>query len=230
MHGRRLRRADPLGIRIHYGFERCGNAAGGLRVFADAVPRVPFHASVEMIARAVEDAERRLRDLRREEWEDGALAVAAGGLAIAASKIHPAFALPLFVGALFVAVRAMAAGWRRWELLDRLLLERDAYVVKEVRERAQHEAGMDNRRRLSRAIRSRLELADNPRIVADSDQFAALAEELADPLLELDPACAAVCSRLLTDDVWSPLNNPALPAEDVRVRIVQIRAGFRSND
>jgi hypothetical protein len=183
-----------------------------------------------MIARAVEEADRRLHDLRREEWEDGALAVAACTLAIAASVVYPTLALPLFVGAMFVLGRATAAEWRRSDLLDALVLERDAYAIAEVRARAEHEASMDNRRWLSRAIRSRLELAENPRVLANGDQFAALADELVDARLELDPACAVACSRLLTDDIWSPLNNEALPAEDVRSRLVQIRSGFHPGD
>jgi hypothetical protein len=183
--------------------------------------------AAEMIARAVEDTGRRLKDLRREEREDGAVAAAAIALAIAASTLRPAFALPLFVGGMFVAVRGVLASWRRWDLLDRLVGERDAYAIAEVRARAEQGASMSNRRSLSGAIRSRLELGENPRIAENADEFAALAEELVDPQLELDPACAAACLRLLTDDVTSPLINPALPAEDVRSRVLQIRSGLR---
>jgi len=180
-----------------------------------------------MIASAVEEANGRLHDLRREEWEDGAVAAAAFALAIAASAIRPAFALPLFVGGAFVACRAVLAGWRRWDLLDRLVGERDAYAIAEVRTRAEREASMANRRSLSRAIRWRLERGADPRIADNADEFAALAEELLDPQLEFDPACAAACSRLLTDGATSPLINSALPAEDVRSRLVQIRSGLR---
>jgi hypothetical protein len=180
-----------------------------------------------MVARAVEDAGRRLQDLRREEWEDAAVAGAAFGLAVAAASLRPALALPLFFGGLVLAGRAVLAGWRRWDLLERLLVERDAYSIPEVRVRAAQEATMANRRLLSRAIRARLELAENPRITANADQLAALAEELADPQLELDPASAASCSRLLSDEVTSPLVNSGLPAEEVRSRLVQIRSGFR---
>lgn len=204
----------------------CGKAAVRLRVFADVPRGAALHASGEMIARAVEDADRRLHDLRREERENGVLAGVALALAIAASVVLPALALPLFVGGMFVVGRAVAASWRRWDLLDRLVGERDAYAISEVRERAEQGASMVNRRRLSRAIRSRLELAEDPRIVANADDLADLAEELVDPLLELDPACAAACSRLLTDDVGSPLLNSALPGEDVRSRIIQIQSGF----
>ena len=165
-----------------------------------------------------------------EEWEDGAVAVAAFGLAVAASAFRPAFALPLFLGGVFVACRAVVAAWRRGDLLDRLLDERDAYALPEVRGRAEREASMGNRRWLSRAIRSRLELAEGPRVVANADDLAELAEELADPRLELDPACAVACSRLLTDPVASPLLNSSLPAEDVRSRVAQIRSGFHPGE
>jgi hypothetical protein len=198
-----------------------------LRVFADSVCIDCLHAPFEMVARAVEDADRRLHDLRREEFEDGAAAVAVFALAVVASRVRPEFALPFLVASLFVLGRTVLAVWRHWDLLDRLLGERDAYSIPEVRKRAEQEAEMASRRRLSRAIRSRLELAENPRVVANADQFAMLAEELADPLLALDPACAVMCSRLLTDSVESPLNNPGLPAEDVRSRLTQVRCGFR---
>ena len=172
---------------------------------------------------------RRLKDLRREEWEDGAVGAAVLALAVGASLVRPSLALPLFVGGLFLAWRAVVAGWRRWDLVDRLLVERDAYSIPEVRLRGEREASMANRRLLSRAIRSRLELAESPRVAANADQLAALAEELADPQLDLDPACAAACSRLLGDEITSPLA-AALPADEVRSRLAQIRSGFRPRD
>ena len=179
-----------------------------------------------MVARAVDDAGARLRDLRREEWADGGVAAAAFALALAASAVRPALALPLLAGGLFVAGRGVVVDWRRWDLLDRLVVERDAYVIPEVRARAELEASVVDRSRLCRVIRSRIELAEEPRIVAHRDELAALAEELADPRLALDPACAIACSRLFTDGVASPLINCTLPAEDVRSRLVQIRSGF----
>jgi hypothetical protein len=171
-----------------------------------------------------------LHDLRRQEWEAGAVAAAALGLAIAASTVRPAFALPLFIGGAFVACRAVLAGWRHWDLLDRLVVERDAYWIPEVRTRGEQEAGMDNRRSLSRGVRWHLERDEYPRIAANADELAALAEELLDSRLELDPACAAACSRLLTGGPESSLYNSELPAEDARSRLVQIRAGFHARD
>ena len=48
--------------------------------------------------------------------------------------------------------------------------------------------------------------------------------------LELDPACAAASSRLLMEEVTSSLVNSALPADEVKSRLVQIRSGFRPRD
>jgi hypothetical protein len=183
-----------------------------------------------MFAHAVEDAGDRLHDLRRVEHEDGAVAAIVFALALVASVVWPAFALPFFAGGAFLGLRALIAGWRRWDLFDQLLGERDAYVIAEVRARAQQEAGMVNRRRLSHAICSRLELAKNPRVVANAGQLAALADELVDPDLILDPDCAVACSRLLTDYATSPLINLALPAEDLRSRLARIRAGLHRCD
>lgn len=183
-----------------------------------------------MVARAIEDADRRLHDLRQEQWGEGAVAAAALALSVAASVARPEFALPLFVGGAFVAARAVVAGWRRWDLVDRLLVDRDAYAIAEVRARGKREASMSNRRWLSLVIRSRLELGSNPRIVANARELCDLADELIDPELELDPACAAACSRFLSDELASPLINHTLPAEDVRSRLVQIRAGFDRRD
>jgi hypothetical protein len=61
---------------------------------------------------------------------------------------------------------------------------------------------------------------------AAAEELEALALELDDEALTLDPACAVVCMRLLADGAESPLLNPGLPAEDVRSRLRQIRAGF----
>jgi hypothetical protein len=179
-----------------------------------------------MIARAVEDAENRLRDLRHEAWDDGLLAVGAVGLALTATALRPDFAVPLFIGGMFLAFRAIVAEWRRWDLIDRLAGEHAAHVIPEVRARAERDAGMASRRSMSRAISWRLELGENPRIAAAADELAALANDLLDSRLDLDPACAAVCSRLLADDAASPLINPALPLEDLPSRVAQIRAGF----
>src|SRR5512132_3490728 len=97
---------------------RCGKTATAFRRRTDAAGGGSREGAPVMYARAVEDAATRLRDLRREEWEDFGLAALALTLAVAAAYLQPAFALPLFVGGLAVGARGVQALWRRWDLID----------------------------------------------------------------------------------------------------------------
>ncbi len=63
--------------------------------------------------------------------------------------------------------------------------------------------------------------------MAAADELEALARDLDDRRLTLDPAAAIACLRLVTGIHRSPLFNPALPADDLRSRVHQIRSGFR---
>jgi hypothetical protein len=88
---------------------------------------------------------------------------------------------------------------------------------------------MERRRAYAASIRCRVgerlpELQE--RIAPVADELDALACELEDGELELEPACAVACSRLVTDVAGSPLLNTAVPAGDLCSRIRQIRSGF----
>ena len=183
-----------------------------------------------LTARRIEEAEARLRDLRREEWSDLALAALAMGLALGASVVQSPFAVPLFLGALAVGFLALRAFFRRWELFNGLLLDRDAYSIPEIRGRAEHIASMESRRTLAASARNRLEPVPGfslaPRVAAVVEELASLASDLENEELVLDPQCAVRCLELLTNFTDSPLLNELLPAQDVQVRIRQIRAGF----
>jgi hypothetical protein len=183
-----------------------------------------------MYARAVDDAETRLRSLRREKREDFGLAAFALALAVVAAEVRPELALPLFIGGATVGALGLRALWRRWDLVERLSTERDAYVIPEVLAYASREAEIDRRQSFAALIRSRLPqpgLVSDPRVVAAAAELEALACELEDGRLTFDPAAAVACMRLLTDLGESPLLNPTLPPEDLRSRIRHIRAGFR---
>jgi hypothetical protein len=183
-----------------------------------------------MTARTIEEAERRLHELRQEEWSDLTLAALAMGFALGATVVYPSLAGPLFIGALAVGFVAARAFFRRWELFDRLLLDRDAFAIPEVRRRAEHIAAMESRRTLAASVRNRLTPAPGfslaTRVAAAAEELVALASELEDEKLALDPECAVRCLELLTNGTDSPLLNDLLPVEDVRVRIRQIRGGF----
>lgn len=181
-----------------------------------------------MHARAVDDARIRLRELRCEEWEDLGVGVAALGLALVATQLRPALAVPLFLGGIVVLARAVRALWRRWDLVDQLAGERDAYVIPEVLAVANREATFDRRHGSAVALRSLL-LEAGPileaRVRAARADLDALAIELDDEGLELDPASAVACVRLLRD-IDGPLLGSTSPPEELRSRVRQIRAGF----
>ena len=184
-----------------------------------------------MYARAVDEASSRLRELRQEEWQDLGLAAVSVGLALAATQVDPAFAMPLFLGGVVVGARGVRALWRRWDLVDRLAGERDAYAIPEVLAYAAREATVARRHTHAALIRGELEqteLAYRDRVMLAVEELEALACELEDDELALDPACAVACMRLVSDVSESPLLNPDLPPELLRSRIRQIRSGFEA--
>jgi hypothetical protein len=182
-----------------------------------------------MYARAVDDAAERLGALRQEECGALGLAALALGLAVAVTQVHPQLALPLFLGGLGVGALGLRAVVLRWDLLERLAGERDALVIPEVRAYASREATIERRRTFAAMLRRNLSepgRAGDQRLVAVADELDALAAELEDDELALDPVAAVACVRLLSDLPASPLLNPAAPVSELRSRIRQIRSGF----
>jgi hypothetical protein len=184
-----------------------------------------------MHARAVDEASFRLRELRQEEWGDLGLAALSLGLALVATQLRPVLAMPFFLGGVVVGARGITALWRRWDLVERLAGERDAYVIPEVLAYAAREATVDRRHTYAALIRGELQqtgLAYADRVMLAADELQALACELEDDELVLDPACAVACMRLLSDVSESPLLNTTLPPELLRSRVRQIRSGFEA--
>jgi hypothetical protein len=183
-----------------------------------------------MTARMIEEAEQRLRRLKQDEWSRLALAALAMGLALLATVVHPPFAIPLLLGALTVGVLAAHAFLERADLAHELLLERDAYLIPEIRHKAQEIASMESRRALAQVIRRKLAplpgFSVTPRVAEAAEELKALACELDDERLLLDPACAVQCAELITSYTASPLINELLPADDLHVTLRQIRQGF----
>jgi hypothetical protein len=180
-------------------------------------------------ARAVDHADVRLRELRQEALGELALATTALVASIVATEVHAALAAPLFIGGLVVGVLGVRAMLRRWDLLERLSGERDAHVISEIRAFASREATMERRRSFAALVRSRLRearLAGDNRVLAVADELEALASELEDGDLALEPASAVACMRLLSNVAESPLLDHAAPPEDLRSRVWQIRSGF----
>ena len=185
-----------------------------------------------MYARAVDEGAARLRALRQEELEDLGLAALVLGLAVAATQARAELAVPLLLGGLVVGARGVRALWRRWDLVERLSGEVDAYVIPEIRAYAARQATMERRRTFAAFIRGRLQqpgLLCEARLAAVAGELEELAADLEDSRLAFAPAAAVACMRLLSDPVASPLLNPALPPDDLRSRICQIRSGLRAH-
>jgi hypothetical protein len=170
-----------------------------------------------------------LHELHVEEWSDLGLAALAIALSLVASALAHPLAVPLFVGGAVVGVLGMRASMRRWDLCDRLMLDPAAYEISEVKHRAEQLARPAHREALARAARALLasRVPSTARRVAPvADELKALADELEDGTLALAPESAVRCQQLLVDTATSPLLNPALPADGVRIALLHIRAGF----
>ena len=179
-----------------------------------------------MDGRAIDTATARLHELRWEASSDVALSGAVLALSLVATQVVPELALPLFLGAVTVALLGVRAAWRRWEIVDELAVEPDAYVIREVRARAMREASMERRHVFAAHVRGWLADPRSDRVRGCADDLAALAVDLDDEALVLDPACAVACAHLLEDPRVSPLLDPAIPQDVLKPRVRRIRAGF----
>jgi hypothetical protein len=175
----------------------------------------------------IDEAGIRLRELHREQAEELGVCLAAFLLAVAATRFQPALALPLLVGGLVVGVRGLRCVWRRWDLVDRLADSHDAYVLLDVSAYAERQATPARRRMFAAGIRAALdEAAPSSAVAASEDELSALAAELEDERLSLDPECAVACKRLVEEPDVSPLLDPAASEAALRASVDRIRAGF----
>jgi hypothetical protein len=182
-----------------------------------------------MYARDVEEATARLHELRLAEWEALGLAALAFGGALVATQFWRELAVPLFLGGLVVAALGIRALWRRWDVIDRLAGDRDAYVIPEVIAYASRETTMERRRSFAAIVRTTASAAgaNEARSGAIAAELESLARELEDEGLELDRPSAVACFRLLCDGEGSPLLNPeAASVDELRAPILHIRSGF----
>jgi len=152
-------------------------------IYSEPISFVIREQEHAVYARAVEQADARLRELRQEERGDLALAATAVTASLVATEVRPALAAPIFIGGLVAGVLGARALWRRWDLLERLSGERDAHVISEVRAFAAREATMERRQSVAALVRSSLRRAtraNDARLLAAADELEALARELED--------------------------------------------------
>jgi hypothetical protein len=178
-----------------------------------------------VVARDVDREAKRLRAFEVEAWEHFGLAVVAFGLALAASQLRPEFGVPLLIGGVASLALGVRDEERRWALIDRLVLDTDAYRIPIVRRRAQQAATMTSRRAFASSIRI-LVRSGGGQFEAVAEELDELADQLENPALDLDPACAVVCERLVGDVSERQLRNAAVSVEELRARVVRILGGF----
>jgi hypothetical protein len=175
----------------------------------------------------MEESEARLRELRRAQWEGFGLSALLLAAAFSASLLHLALALPLLFGGLTGTALGIGAAYRRWDLLDRLAAQPDAYAIAEVRALASAETAPQRRHSLSlRLILNDPGARINARVTGAAEDLEALVHDLDDDELVLDPAAAIACARFVRDPMNSPLLDASSHAEDVRSRVRQIQSGF----
>lgn len=184
-----------------------------------------------MDARSVEVVERELGLRRLEMFVNGALAVVSGALAGAAEGFQPRLVLVFGIGAGCAFALAVVAVVRRRDLIRRVALEREAYVIPAVRRYGFGLTTPRRRKLLARSLRSLSDEAQSAFVVRDRVvAFRRELEELAAAFercgSEVDPISAVACLCLLTDGGLSPLLNPALPVEDLRSALERIRGGI----
>jgi hypothetical protein len=176
-------------------------------------------------ARALRDAETKLVNFRHDEVEQLGLGAAALAASLALTAVYRPLVAPLFVGGLALWVLGIRSVWRRWDLVDRLADEPDAYALSAVRAYGARDARMARRRAYAGVLRrwaSEWSDSDTTEVARDLEQ---LALDLEDAGLELAPASAIACRRLLTDPTASPLLTCA-PVEEIHARITEIEEGF----
>jgi hypothetical protein len=179
-----------------------------------------------MYARALQEAEAELLELHHEEQQRMGVSAVALGASLACTSFFPPLVVPLFVGGLAVGALGVSAIWRHWDLVDRLADDGDAYLIPEVRAYAAREARMDRRRGHAALIRSWTSPPD-ARVAELVDELEELACALEDEELELEPASAMACRRLVSEPAVSPLLDETAPREDIHSSVARIRAGFR---
>lgn len=186
-----------------------------------------------MTARELEQARAGLRRKRRRGTEAAALALATGGLAVAAAVSWPALVLPLAIGAASEALVAGFALLAHREQVARLALDPVAYALPEVERHGHRLTHAGQRARLAAWIAEVIAEAPLPwsfylpdRVALFRGELAAIAHDLSMPATRVQPASVAACRRLLTHAVESPLYNARLPADDLRRTLARIRDGI----
>jgi hypothetical protein len=169
-------------------------------------------------ARAVQQLEARLDELRRVGRARLATAFAAAVLAGPAHGLDPALGYGLAAGAFVVALLSVRAFADRSDLIETAVVDRDALAIPAVRDRAARIASPQELERAADTLR-RLPDAENarPRVVACRVELLELADALSSAQPP-QPAVAVECVRFV-EGPGSPLYGPSATEGDLRAEL-----------
>jgi hypothetical protein len=172
------------------------------------------------------EARRRLAELRERARHRLGLGLALVAIGVPLVVLgHHTVGIPLLVGAAGAALLAALSFNDRNRLLVRLVAQDDARSIAEVERAAERLVSAPERRRLAEGLARAAEAAD-PREAAFStvdalraaeaqQRLSGLAAAFDDQAVPLQPPGAALCRRMLSDAVLSPLYNPAIPEAEL---------------
>lgn len=147
-------------------------------------------------------------------------------------------AIPAGLGALAGVLVWLHARNDRGALVERLVSQRSCYAIPEVERAAARMATHDLRRTLSRSL-TRVVLEthglepSNPlrpvlaeRVVQHTDELLSIAYLLAREGVRIHPASLALCGRMIDSVARSPLYNPRVPEQHLRIALQRVRASI----
>jgi hypothetical protein len=181
-----------------------------------------------MTARQIDEAAKRLHDLRLESVEDLALAGGAFTLALTATRLAPSLAVPLLVGAMAVTFLGIRALVRRWFLVEDLAVERDAYAIGAVRRYGERVSSPERRRLLADSLRAILEGSSADvavRVAAVRPELKELIAALEDPRRTPEPEAVVTIERWLHVSP-QPLHDSEVPVDQLRSRLRSLLVDF----
>jgi len=176
-----------------------------------------------MTAHEIDDAAKRLGELKSATVEDAALAAVAFGLALAAAWYGHPLAAPLALGAMAMTFLAVRAFVKRFVLVDELAADEDAYRIPAVRDFGTRAASLQHRRVLAANVRA--SLAGDDRLEPARPDLEQLVRALEVGSTRWEPQAVVRLEHWLQDPHGS-FRDPELPAVELRSHVRSVLASL----
>ena len=181
-----------------------------------------------MTARQIDGAAAELHELRVQTVERLVLAAVAFALALAATQLRPALAVPLLLGAMAMTFLGVRAFVRRWFLLEDLAVEPEAYELADVRRFGVRAASPERQRVLAHSLRAAMEESTSlvdARVAAVRPELEEIVDALENDPSTLRPQAAVALERGLHECPLL-LRDASLPVTELRCRLRRLLESF----